>query len=158
MENVFYRNATEADWSAVSTLLTQAELPLAGAEAHLQHFLLAFRGEELVASAGLEVYGTTALLRSVAVSKTDRGTGLGQEIVRRLLDQAYHAGVKQAVLLTTTADRFFPRFGFIKVTRADLPGEVFASPEFQGVCPSTSTVMRLNLDRAPLPPVADRPQ
>ncbi|HLN64036.1 MAG TPA: arsenic resistance N-acetyltransferase ArsN2 [Symbiobacteriaceae bacterium] len=150
METVTFRTATATDWPAVAELLTQAELPLAGAEAHLGHFLLALRGDNLVASAGLEVYGTTALLRSVAVSKTERGTGLGQEIVRRLLDQGYETGLKLVVLLTTTADRFFPRFGFVQVTRADLPAEVFASPEFQGVCPSSSTVMRLELDRAPL--------
>ncbi len=150
METVNFRSATGADWPAVSTLLTQAELPTAGAEARLEHFLLAFRGEYLVASAGLEVYGTTALLRSVAVSKTERGTGLGQEIARRLLDQAYEAGLKLVALLTTTADRFFPRFGFATVTRAGLPAEIFASPEFQGVCPLSSTVMRLDLDRAPL--------
>ncbi len=150
MDDMIFRTATAADWPAVSDLLTQAELPLAGAEAHLHHFVLALRGDALVASAGLEVYGTTALLRSVAVSKTERGTGLGQEIVRMVLDHAFDAGLKMVVLLTTTADRFFPRFGFVRVTRADLPAEVFASPEFQGACPASSTVMRLGLDRAPL--------
>lgn len=147
---MLFRTATSTDWPAVATLLTEAKLPLAGAEAHLEQFLLAFRGDQLVASAGLEVYGSSALLRSVAVSKTERGTGLGQEIVRLLLDRAYAAGLKRVGLLTTTADRFFPRFGFVRVTRADLPGELFASPEFQGICPSSSTAMLLDLDRAPL--------
>jgi L-amino acid N-acyltransferase YncA len=150
MNAITFRAATAADWAPVAALLTQALLPLAGAEAHLDQFLLAFRDDELVASAGLEVYGSTALLRSVAVSQGERSTGLGQEIVRRLLDRAYETGLKMIVLLTTTADRFFPRFGFVRVTRAEVPGEVFTSPEFQGVCPTSSTVMRLELERAPL--------
>ena len=53
METVTFRTATTADWPAVAELLTQAKLPLVGAEAHLSHFLLAFRGEALVASAGV---------------------------------------------------------------------------------------------------------
>jgi amino-acid N-acetyltransferase len=144
MRGITFRTATATDRPVVSALLTQAELPLAGAEAHLNQYVLAFRGNELVASAGLEVYGSTALLRSVAVSKDERGTGLGQEIVRRILDHARMFGLEAVVLLTTTADRFFPRFGFLRVTRADVPSEVLASPEFQSVCPSSATVMRLD--------------
>lgn len=102
MEGLTFRPATGADWPAVASLLTAATLPLAGAEAHLKQFLLAFRGEALVASAGFEVYGTSALLRSVAVSQSERSTGLGQEIVRRLLDQAYETGLQTVALLTTT--------------------------------------------------------
>jgi L-amino acid N-acyltransferase YncA len=150
MNSITFCIPTPADWPNVAALLAQADLPLTGAEAHLEHFLLAFHGDQLVASAGLEVYGSTALLRSVAVHQNERSTGLGQEIVRQLLDRAYAAGLKTVVLLTTTADRFFSRFGFVRVTRAEMPSEVFASPEFQGVCPSSSTVMRLDLARAPL--------
>lgn len=150
MNALTFRTATPADWAAISTLLTEAALPLAGADAHLDQFLLAWRGGELLASAGLEVYGTTALLRSVAVAQGERGTGLGQEVVRQLLDRAYASGLKRIVLLTTTADRFFPRFGFVRVTRAELPNEVLASAEFRGVCPSSAAVMRLDLERAPL--------
>lgn len=150
MHSVTFRTAVPADWADVAALLVEAELPLAGAEAHLPRFILGFRGDQLVACAGIEIYGSTALLRSVAVRKCERSTGLGQEIVRRLLDDAYAIGLKTVVLLTTTADRFFSRFGFVRVSRADVPGEVFASLEFQGVCSSSSTVMRLDLERAPL--------
>jgi L-amino acid N-acyltransferase YncA len=144
MDCITYRTATSGDWPAVSALLTQAELPLAGAEAHLNQVLLAFRGDEIIASAGLEVYGTDALLRSVAVSKNERSTGIGQEIVRHLLDHAYTTGLTMIVLLTTTADRFFPRFGFVPITRNEVPSEL------QSICPSSATVMGLALNRPPL--------
>lgn len=151
---ITYRPGTQADWPQVAALLQGAELPLASAEAHLDSFLLAFRGQELVGTAGLEHYGKTALLRSVAIHKTERGTGLGQEIVRRLLDLAPGAGIQSIILLTTTADRFFPRFGFVTISRSEVPAEVLASAEFQGVCPASSTVMLLDLVR---PPILVRP-
>lgn len=144
------RSGTPADWPRLADLLTAAQLPLQGAEAHLTSFLLGFRGAELIGSAGLERYGTTALLRSVAVRETERGTGLGQELVRRLLDQAHADGIERVVLLTTTADRFFPRFGFARVTRDQVDAALLSSPEFQGVCPASATVLQVDLSRPPL--------
>jgi L-amino acid N-acyltransferase YncA len=147
---IVFRRAEAADWPNLAALLTAAELPLAGAEAALTGVLLAVRGEKLVGSAGLERYGETGLLRSVAVAKSERGSGLGQELVRRLLDEAYSSGLKRVILLTTTADQFFPRFGFVPVGREQVPAEVRASVQFQGACPASSTVMRLDLERAPI--------
>ena len=43
-------------------------------------FFLAFREDLLVGTSGLERYGDTALLRSVAVASTERGQGLGQVV------------------------------------------------------------------------------
>lgn len=142
-----FRRATAVDWPRIEDLLISAHLPLDGAQQQVHGFLLAFRGERLVGSAALERYGDTALLRSVAVAEQERGTGLGQEMVRRLLDQAHADGVRSVVLLTTTAERFFPRFGFRAVSRDQVPEMVKASVEFQGACPSSSAVMLLDLSR-----------
>lgn len=149
-----FRGATAADWPKIADHLTGAHLLLDGAEAHVSGFLLAFRGERLVGTAGLERYGEAALLRSVAVAADERGTGLGQEIVRRLLDQAHAGGIRSVALLTLTAERFFPRFGFRQVSREDVPEAVTASVEFRGACPASSTVMLLDLSR---PAVLVRP-
>ncbi|HUF25689.1 MAG TPA: hypothetical protein VMM18_01810 [Gemmatimonadaceae bacterium] len=43
--------------------------------------------------------------------------------------------------LTTTAERYFPSFGFVPTARDAVPEEVQRSPEFAGVCPSSATVM-----------------
>lgn len=145
MARIEFRPATPADWSAMAALLTHASLPLAGAEAHLPHFTVALRDGQVIAVAGLEVYGTSALLRSVTVSESDRGTGLGQEMVRRLLNSAATMGITTVVLLTTTAANYFLRFGFVPVTRDRVPPEVLASEEFQTACPASATVMRLDL-------------
>lgn len=145
MTNITFRPASAADWRAVAALLTAAGLPLAGAEAHLDHFLLAFKGDALVGCAGLEPYGATALVRSLAVAEAERGSGLGQSLVRALVRNAAAEGFGRLVLLTTTAERFFPRFGFRPITAAEAPAEVKASAEFRGVCPASAMVMQLDL-------------
>src|SRR5215471_709962 len=115
------RRATPHDWPQIAPLLTMAELPLDGAEEHTSDFLLAFREGFLIGTAGLERYGNTALLRSVAVAPTERGQGLGQALVRQALVEAASWGVRQVVLLTTTASDFFPRFGFGPISRTEVP-------------------------------------
>ena len=51
--------------------------------------------------------------------------------------------------LTTTAERFFPRFGFERITRDDVPASVQASIEFREACPASATVMRRWLSKGP---------
>jgi len=140
-----FRDATAVDWPAVSELLTASKLPVAGAADHLSHFVLAFDGVRLAGCAGLEVYGAAALLRSVAVASDDRGMGLGVALVERALDRARGDGLGEVILLTETAAGFFPRFGFVPITRADAPESVKASVEFQGACCASAAVMRLRL-------------
>lgn len=147
---ITFRIATHTDWSAVAGLLTDAGLPLEGAAAQIDRFYLTFRDGLLVGTAALERYSHTALLRSVAVAESERGTGLGQELTRRILDLAYSEGLKSVVLLTTTADRFFPRFGFRRVTRAEVPAAALESVEFKGACPVSSVIMLLDLKRSPV--------
>jgi amino-acid N-acetyltransferase len=48
-------------------------------------------------------------------------------------------------LLTTTAENFFPSFGFQRIERADVPTELEQSPELRGACPASATVMKLTL-------------
>ena len=72
-------------------------------------FIVAEREGELIGVAGLEVYGASALLRSVAVEDGWRGSGVGKALIDRALDQARQAGIEDVFLLTTTAERYFPR-------------------------------------------------
>src|SRR5712691_8716653 len=146
MSSWIMRRATPHDWPKIAALLATADLPLAGAEAHLSDFFLAFRDDVLIGSAGLERYGDTALLRSVAVALTERGHGLGQALVQQALAYAVSLEVRQVVLLTTTAADFFLRFGFQPISRAEVPLAAQASVEFQGVCAAAATGMSLVLE------------
>jgi amino-acid N-acetyltransferase len=118
---------------------------LAGAEAHLSDFFLAFRDDVLIGSAGLECYGDTALLRSVAVTALERGHSLGQALVQQVLAYAASLGVCQVVLLTTTAADFFLRFGFRPISRDQFPRAAQMSVEFQEACPASAIGMSLAL-------------
>lgn len=149
MTNWTFRIATSTDWGAIVALLSRAALPLEGAEDHLRDFLLAFKDEQLVGTAALERYDDTGLLRSVAVTEAEQGSGLGQELVRRLLDQARADGLANVALLTTTAAGFFPRFGFRPIHRDEMPLAAQHSLEFQEACPASATVMLLELLPAP---------
>ena len=96
-------------------------------------------------SAAIELYGSAALLRSVAVARDLRGTGLGRRLTEAALDLSRDLGVEEAYLLTETADLFFPRFGFRPIPRAEVPGSVQRSVEFTSVCPESARAMVLVL-------------
>jgi amino-acid N-acetyltransferase len=74
--------------------------------------LIARENQDIVGSAALEIYGTIALLRSVAVANYLRVQGPGQQLTDAALNLARRKGVTQVYVLTETATGFFPRFGF----------------------------------------------
>jgi amino-acid N-acetyltransferase len=139
------RGAKAEDRSAVEALLEASGLPTDGVAEHFESFFVADQGDRIVGAAGLELYAGDALLRSVVVASDVRGTGLGTTLARRALDEARAIGVRAAYLLTTTAESFFPRLGFARIEREDVPPRVRASREFSGVCPASATVMRREL-------------
>lgn len=126
---------------SIRNLLLDSHLPVAGIESPNLELTSVYRNAKLVGCAGLERYGKDALLRSVAVAESERGSGVGKQLVSRLLGQAAQQRLKKIVLLTTTAETFFRRFGFQKIPRSQSPKSVLASVEFQIACPKSATVM-----------------
>jgi len=136
------RRDSGRDYPAVIRLLDAASLPVAGITEELANFLVAEAGGRIVGAIGLERYGDAALLRSAVVEAGERGAGLGAALIERLLDAARASGVRQVYLLTTTAERYFPRFGFAPVARDQVPDAVRASIEFREACPASAVAMR----------------
>jgi amino-acid N-acetyltransferase len=62
-------------------------------------------------------------------------------MVRAALDVAREKRTTAVYLLTTTATDSFPRFGFRRIPRAEVPAAVQRSVEFSSACPSTATVI-----------------
>jgi amino-acid N-acetyltransferase len=139
------RNATTRDLGSVETLLSGSDLPVDGVAENISHFLVAEEDGEIIGAIGLEEFGTTALLRSAVVSPKSRSTGVGRRLIERLLERAGEEGIDEVYLLTTTAEEYFPRFGFTRTTRSAVPDALKASAEFQGACPDTATVMTRRL-------------
>jgi amino-acid N-acetyltransferase len=144
------RLATHQDQAQVEALLTASHLPLDGVAEALPCFVVAESEARVVGVAGIEdcgVAGEHALLRSVAVADDWRGKGVGRELVERAIALAETRGVNALYLLTTTAERYFPSFGFAEISRAVVPDDVKATAEFQGACPASATVMTRALPR-----------
>jgi len=133
--------ATPADLPAIFELLERSALPRDGLDAHVATTLVARDANGLVGTAALELYGTAALLRSVAVAAEQRGRGLGAALTATALDLARHRGVRTVYLLTETAAGFFPRFGFRPIPRPAVDPAVLGSAEFTTACPASALVM-----------------
>ncbi|MDQ2664592.1 MAG: arsenic resistance N-acetyltransferase ArsN2 [Gemmatimonadota bacterium] len=138
------RLAMPSDERAIAALLTAAHLPLDGVHEALSCFVVAEAAGQIVGVAGVEACGMRgeyALLRSVAVDPAWRSRGLGRSLVSRAIALAEERGTKALYLLTTTAEGYFPSFGFSLTSREAVPDDVRATAEFQGACPASATVM-----------------
>jgi amino-acid N-acetyltransferase len=139
------RPAGAKDFDAVSRLLTDSSLPLDGVPETLTGFLVAEAAGDIVGVAGLESCCDNALLRSVAVRPEWRSKGLGRTLVERIIAMAEGEGIHGLYLLTTTAERYFPSFGFTKIAREAVPADVRETQEFRSACPASATAMALPL-------------
>lgn len=137
--------AGPADAPELFDLLRGVGLPVDGLDAHLSTTLVARDEKRIVGSAGLEVYGGSALLRSVAVAAGMQGAGLGRQLVEAAENRAREAGVSRLYLLTETAGAWFPRFGYTPIARAAVDPAVQASVEFTTACPASAQAMMKNL-------------
>jgi N-acetylglutamate synthase-like GNAT family acetyltransferase len=143
------RSARNSDLPAVEELLGASELPIDGVRDHFANFVVAEEEGTIAGAVGLEKYGTVALLRSAVVSPRYRSGGIGRRLVEQLLERAEEAGVDEVYLLTTTAEDYFPKFGFARTTRTAVPESVKASAEFRGACPDTAIVMTRRIGAQP---------
>jgi len=139
------RKARKSDLPAVERLLSASKLPLDGVREHFGEFIVAEDDNGIEGVVGIEKYETVGLLRSAAVAPEHRGNGIGRQLVQQLLVRAEESGVDELYLLTTTAQEYFPRFGFAPTTRAAVPESLQSSAEFQGACPDTAIVMKRRL-------------
>ena len=139
------RPATSQDLPAIESLLTASALPTAGVRDEVCSFLVAEVDGRLVGVVGMERRGRYGLLRSTAVVPEWRGKHVARELVERIIAAAESQGVHALYLLTTTAERYFPSFGFATTTREVVPEDIKESEEFQDACPASATVMCLDL-------------
>jgi amino-acid N-acetyltransferase len=138
-------SATSRDLSEVRTLLERHDLPLDGVDELAKTMIVARDDTHVVGVAALELYADGALLRSVAVDAGAQGQRLGHRLTEAALEMAHARGAGTVFLLTTTAERFFPKFGFERITHEDVPASVQASIEFRSACPASAIVMRKRL-------------
>ncbi len=140
--------AQKTDYDGLVNLLKETELPPDGIEPHLENFLVIKNPETvagqdfLIGSVGLEIYGKSALLRSLAVHPDYQGTGLGTYLVNNIIEFAKGKTITRLFLLTDTAEEYFKKKGFVIVAREEVPGDVKQSIEFTTLCTSSPSMMR----------------
>jgi len=137
--------ATPPDLAAAAALLSGAGVTLAGIEAVAEAgtlFVARSADGSILGCAGLERYGPAVLLRSVAVARRARGSGLGRALVAAALEHARDGGAREAWLLTETAAAFFAALGWERCERTQAPPAIAGSVEFATACPASATAMR----------------
>ncbi len=141
--------ASVADETSIRQLLEQSGLPSSDLTPELlQHFLVWREGATLTAVIGLELLGDTALLRSLAVSGTRQGGGIGRQMVQAAETLARNHGIGTLYLLTTTAERYFAGLGYRHTPRDAAPPALRATPQFSSLCPASSSFMLKDLRAA----------
>ncbi|CAN5209141.1 hypothetical protein BH10PSE17_BH10PSE17_08900 [soil metagenome] len=146
MNDITIGSALEAHVEPAQELLLHLGLPIEGVVEHFATFLAATGPDDaLVGCVGLEVYGSFALLRSLAVAPEWQGRGLGGRLLDAALQEAGELGLASVFLLTTSASDFFRRRRFDITQRSHVPTELTASEQFRGACPASATCMSLHL-------------
>ncbi|MGH8139900.1 MAG: arsenic resistance N-acetyltransferase ArsN2 [Steroidobacteraceae bacterium] len=123
-------------------LLTAAALPaLDLTEGHMEHFF--FIGPEAapIGLIGVEFCGSEALLRSLVVARDRRSEGIGGALVDHVESHAHARGARSIFLLTTTAEAFFSRRGYVRAARQSAPSTIRNTREFAHICPAGSAFL-----------------
>jgi N-acetylglutamate synthase-like GNAT family acetyltransferase len=129
----------EPNFSAMVAMLRAADLHTTDLQdGEPRYFML----DDGAAFGGLTTFGATALLRSVVVTENKRRRGSGSLLVRKILEHARDAGVREAWLLTIDAEPFFARLGFSTAIRANAPAAIAATSQFRDLCPASAVLMR----------------
>jgi amino-acid N-acetyltransferase len=123
-------------------LLKAAALPTADlTDAHMKDFFYSGPPAAPVGLVGVEMCGDCALLRSLVVTQERRSDGLGSALVAHAENHARARGARALYLLTTTAESFFQRLGYVAAPRESAPVGIRNSREFADICPASSAFM-----------------
>jgi len=137
--------AKPEDLEDIRSLLKSTQLPFEDIKTGIGHFLLAKQKDQLVGCVGLQICGNDGLLRSLVVNENDRSQGLGKVLTQEILEYALRLKLRNIYLLTTTAEGFFAKRGFVKVDRTNAPDAIRGTTEFSSLCPSTAVFMSKEL-------------
>jgi amino-acid N-acetyltransferase len=138
---IIIRKAIKDDLIAIKSLLDNVSLPSVDIEKHLLNFYVLENEGNIVGTIGMELYGDTALLRSLAVKKKYQKKGYGHMLYQALISRAKKVNVNNIYLLTETAEEFFTKKGFKKIAREYAPLAIKQSYEYSTLCPEGAVCM-----------------
>jgi N-acetylglutamate synthase-like GNAT family acetyltransferase len=113
--------ARHADHIELRLFLQTADLTLSGLDdPDLPLWIRVDATGRIEGSAGYELAGRDALIRSVAVAPPVRGTGLGLQLAQFALDRAAENGAERAWLFSRRSGPFWQKLGFEPADRDEL--------------------------------------
>ncbi len=140
------RDGTKHDQAAILALLFSCGLPVEDiASCASLRFVVAECGGAVTGCAGREVHGSEALIRSLAVAADGRNDGVGSSLLREAEARCRAEGVRATYALTTTAEGFLARHGYLRLDRGEAPAAIEATSEFRTTCPVSAVFMRKSL-------------
>jgi N-acetylglutamate synthase-like GNAT family acetyltransferase len=113
--------AQDTDHLELRLFLRSADLTLSGLDdPELALWVRVGADGRIEGTAGFELSSRNALIRSVAVGASARGTGLGRELAQYALDRAAEAGAERAWLFSRRSGPFWQKLGFESADRDEL--------------------------------------
>jgi len=138
------------DLPELRTLLAANDLPVEDIDEALVAGLLVARADgDIVGAVGLQRAGPSGLLRSLVVTDEWRGRRLAAALVVALESTARECEVARLYLLTTTAEDYFRRRGYVSANRSDVPAAITAFREFRELCPASAVCLTKALMSGP---------
>lgn len=139
------RKANTNEYRAITHLLASHKLPTSDINESNVELFVGLIDENIVATIGIEKHHSLGLLRSLCVKEDFKNQKLGDAMLSYILKLCAQENRETLYLLTTTAERYFEKYGFEKVARENVPEAIQQTREFQGICPLTAVVMNLKL-------------
>jgi amino-acid N-acetyltransferase len=139
------RGARPGDFPGVIAMLQHCGLIIDDLSASRFGWFQVVAGESLLATGAVQPFGSSGLLRSVAVREDARGAGLGSAVVGRLEQRAAERGIGTLYLLTEGETGFFEHLGYRRFGRDAIPEPVRSSRPFMLMCPERSVCLGKHL-------------
>ncbi|MBI5287526.1 MAG: GNAT family N-acetyltransferase [Chloroflexi bacterium] len=130
---VTIRRAAPADIPRMVELIAGANLPPLFIAEYLDGFAVGEQDAQVVGCGGIEMYGSSAVIRSIVVDERMRGTGLGRRLSEQLMADAKAAGATDLYLFTADAHDFWKHLGFVDITFDDWRAEARVNWQYQFV-------------------------
>jgi amino-acid N-acetyltransferase len=116
----------------------------------IRDYFVVREGDKVVACAALHVsWSDLAEIKSVAVTKSNQGQGIGKALVKKCLEEADELGIPTIFCLTYQPS-FFEKCGFTMVDKSQLPrkvwGECYRCPKFPD-CDEVPLILHLGPPR-----------
>ena len=140
-------SAAESDLEAIKNLLEENELPTKDLDQDNINLFVGFVDNNIRGVIGFEKYKNVGLLRSLAIKDLYKNQKIGTHLVHYLFDWCLSEQIDTLYLLTTTAEIYFTKFGFVKIDRFQVPYVIRETREFKDICPLSAVVMykKMNL-------------